>query len=62
MATYEYHCSECDLDFEVKRSMKEDVSTYECKKCSSKCNQVIKSPRSFNSYFEGSVKSEQEGL
>lgn len=58
MATYDYRCATCDEIFELSRSMKEDVSIAECPSCKEICKQVILNTRSFDSYFEGSVKEQ----
>lgn len=58
MASYDYSCNTCDEIFELSRSMKENVSVAECPKCNKECKQVILKARSFDSYFEGSVKEE----
>jgi len=44
MPTYEYKCDKCGEEFELVRSMKEDVSSTECPSCSYKAEKVFSPP------------------
>lgn len=57
MATYIYNCESCEKEFELQRSMKENVGTADCPSCKNVCKQRIQ-PAVFDSYFEGSYKAD----
>lgn len=62
MATYEYKCSQCGYEFEISTRIEYHSTVAECPSCDGVANQVFRTLPKFNSYFEGSVKAEYEGL
>lgn len=41
MPTYHYRCKDCDHEFDVVRSMAEEVGTHPCSECHGEASQVI---------------------
>ncbi len=57
MPTYEYRCSKCNKEFELKRPMSESKKTAICPECGSRANRLISGFASkTGTYLQGAAK------